>query len=592
AATPAAPTASVSTVPPAAGDIQNNNIVATATGRIPLVIHPRQIPAWRFDHAAPFEIDARTAPAGRFWQALSSAIGITLENPALHARVSGSWRAPSSAIDVSIDRLEFDPARWPAGNLPPVTGLAASLSASAGELQLAALSIRLAGQPLRASGRILAPKDGWRPLSLSRARLADFLKRPRELDIELPGVELAALAPYSSELLIPRGRLDASLRLRLDGSLDGAIRLQGGALRPVGPLGAIRDIEIESLLAGRRVEITRATALIGGETVALAGSATLRPDAPPALDLAFKGKNIPFVRRPGFLMRGDIDLRARTDDGVAAGAAAGITRLTGGITLRDSLFLADIRALWPDSPGGGPASRPPFFSVDAPPFDDWLLDINVRGDRFLRLRTPLATGRLSADFQLGGTLGEPRAIGELTMSEGRILFPFAGFSVGTGRVRITQASPFTPDLEFRAATSALGHDLAMTLTGSPADPRLAFTSSPPLSSAEILLLVMTGQSPDDDFAYTGQQRALRLGTYLGQGILEQLLGLDTGGEERLSLTSGDKVTRQGRETYKLEYKIDRRWTAVGEYDEFDDYNIGLKWRFYQSKPPKTEGNAP
>jgi translocation and assembly module TamB len=177
------------------------------------------------------------------------------------------------------------------------------------------------------------------------------------------------------------------------------------------------------------------------------------------------------------------------------------------------------------------------------------------------------------------------------MSEGRVLFPFANFSVGTGRVRITQANPFTPSLDFRATTNTLGHDLAMSLTGAPDDPRLVFSSSPPLSSADILLLVMTGQSPDDGFAYTDQQRAFRLGTYLGQGILEQLLGLDMG-EERLSLTSGDKVTRQGRETYKLEYKIDKRWTAVGEYDEFDDYNIGLKWRFYQSKPPKEKKNAP
>jgi translocation and assembly module TamB len=560
---------------------ENGVPVATATGRIPLVIHPRQTPAWRFDPAAPFEIDARTAPAGHFWQNLSSAIGITLENPSLHVRVSGSWRTPASTVDVSIDRLEFDPARWPANNLPPVTGLAASLSASAEAVQLDALSIRLAGQPLRASGRILAPKDGWQ--TLSRASLADFSKLPREFHIELPDTDVAAFAPYSSDLLIPRGHLNASLHLQPDGSLDGTLRLHDGALRPVGPLGAIRDIEIESRLAGRRIEITRATALVGGETLALTGSATLRPGAPPALDLAFRGKNIPFVRRSGFLMRGDIDLRALTD--------GGITRLAGDITLRDSLFLADIRALWPDTPGGGPASRPPFFSIDAPPFDDWRLDINVRGDRFLRLRTTLATGRLSANFQLGGTLGEPRSVGEITMSEGRVLFPFANFSVGTGRVRITQANPFTPSLDFRATTNTLGHDLTMSLTGAPDDPRLVFSSSPPLSSADILLLVMTGQSPDDGFAYTDQQRAFRLGTYLGQGILEQLLGLDMG-EERLSLTSGDKVTRQGRETYKLEYKIDKRWTAVGEYDEFDDYNIGLKWRFYQSKPPKEKKNAP
>ncbi len=556
--------------------------IATAAGRVPLVLYPRQTPAWRIDADAPFQINAGTVPSSPFWQTLAAAAGITLEAPSLHAGIAGSWKALSATMDVSIGRLELDPARWPANNLPPVTGLAARLSVAADAINLSGFTARLAGQPVRAGGRILAPQEGWP--ALLAGRTSDFLRLPRELHLELPDTDVAALAPYSSDLLIPRGRLAADLHLHPDGSADGTIRLRNGALRPVGPLGAVRDIEIESRVSGRSIEITRATALVGGEPVALSGSATFRPGALPALDLAFKGKNIPFVRRSGFLVRGDIDLRARTGDDNA-------TRLTGDIMLRDSLFLSDIRALWPDTPGGGPASRPPFFSIGTHPFNDWRLDINVRGDRFLRLRTTLATGLLSAGFQLGGTLGEPRSIGELTLSEGRILLPFATFSVGTGRIRITQAAPFTPGLDLRATGVMLGYDLTMTLSGSPDDPRLGFSSSPPLSSAEILLLVMAGRSPDDDFNYTGQQRAVRLGTYLGQGILEQFLGLDVG-EERLSLTSGDKVTQQGRETYRLEYKIDKRWTAVGEYDEFDDYNIGLKWRFYQSKPLKENPPVP
>ncbi|MDR0901925.1 MAG: translocation/assembly module TamB, partial [Opitutaceae bacterium] len=554
---------------------------ATATGRVPLVVLPRQTPAWRFDSDAPFEIDARTAPASPFWQTLSSVTGIALENPSLHARVAGSWKKPASFLDIAIDRLEFDPVRWPAKNIPPATGLAAAFAADAGAFNITGFSVNLAGQSLRASGRVLAPAGGWH--ALAKNSLGELMKLPREFHIEIPGADLAALAPYSAGILIPRGRLSADIHLRPGGAHDGLLRLSDGALRPVGPLGAIRGIEIESRLAGRLVEITRATALVGGQPVTLAGSAAFRPGAQPVLDLAFKGKNIPFVRRPGFLMRGDIDLRARTD-------SADVTRLTGDVRLRDSLFLADIRSLWPDTPGGGPASRPPFFSIDTPPFNDWRLDINVRGNRFLRLRTTLATGRLSAGFRLDGTLGEPRAVGDITMPEGRVLFPFANFSVNTGRVRITQANPFAPVLEFRATTSTLGYDLAMSLTGTPGDPQLSFSSSPALSSAEILLLVMAGQSPGDDFNITDQQRVFRLSAYLSQGILEQLFGIDMGGD-RLSLSSGDKVTQQGRETYLLEYKIDNRWAVVGEYDEFDDYNIGLKWRFYQSKPARGKNHA-
>jgi len=48
--------------------------------------------------------------------------------------------------------------------------------------------------------------------------------------------------------------------------------------------------------------------------------------------------------------------------------------------------------------------------------------------------------------------------------------------------------------------------------------------------------------------------------------------------ERLSISTGERVSRQGRETYEVEYKLSDRFTLVGEYDEFDKYNAGVKWR--------------
>ena len=30
----------------------------------------------------------------------------------------------------------------------------------------------------------------------------------------------------------------------------------------------------------------------------------------------------------------------------------------------------------------------------------------------------------------------------------------------------------------------------------------------------------------------------------------------------------------------LEYRLGERWALTGEYDEFDEYNGGVKWRVY------------
>ena len=58
----------------------------------------------------------------------------------------------------------------------------------------------------------------------------------------------------------------------------------------------------------------------------------------------------------------------------------------------------------------------------------------------------------------------------------------------------------------------------------------------------------------------------------------------------MEISSGEQVSRQGRETYEFEYKLGERWSLLGEYDQFDSYNAGVKWRVYteESKPLEKE----
>jgi translocation and assembly module TamB len=121
----------------------------------------------------------------------------------------------------------------------------------------------------------------------------------------------------------------------------------------------------------------------------------------------------------------------------------------------------------------------------------------------------------------------------------------------------------------------------MSLSGTDSAPALSFTSSPALSTEEIILLVMAGETPRGQSA--PDQRAAKLGAYLGQTLLSQLLG-NPDASERLSLVVGERVSRQGRETYGLEYALSPSWSLTAAYDEFDDFNANLK---YHLRPKKT-----
>ena len=67
--------------------------------------------------------------------------------------------------------------------------------------------------------------------------------------------------------------------------------------------------------------------------------------------------------------------------------------------------------------------------------------------------------------------------------------------------------------------------------------------------------------------------------FLGKDLLAKL-GFGDQNEERLIINSGQEISEQGRPTYSLEYKLTDRWSLVGEYDRFNAFNAGLKWRVY------------
>ncbi|MDF9828238.1 outer membrane protein assembly complex protein YaeT [Ereboglobus sp. PH5-10] len=566
----------------------SRSLVAHVSGTIPITVSPVGETLFRMDKSAPLALSAHTQPDSPFWHNLAEATGITLESPRISARVEGTLRKPDAHADITIARLSFDQTRWPKRfaklpalpPLPEITGLATKLNTDGSTINLEQFSLLLAGQPVTAAARFTLDKN-----------LSPEVETLR-LDTN---ADLSAFAEYSNSILAPRGRLELSLNLAPGKPLEGRLQLHDAALRPLAPLGVVNAINADARLTGRRFEIATATALIGNQPATLTGSVVFPDNTVAAIqpDLVLKASNVPFAREPGLLVRGDIDLRIKNSDT----PAGSVPVIQGSLRLRESLFLADMRAFWSTRPASGPESRPPFFAIETPPLDKWRLDVDVRGPGFLRINTTVFAGRLSAAFKLDGTLGDPRLVGDATIDSGKVLLPFATFTAQSGRVRLTQAAPHMPRIEFTAASRTLGYDLRMEVRGTAENPRLTFTSSPALTSEQILLMVMAGEAPNNEINYSDQQRALSFGTYLGQGLINDIFGLSPD-ESRLTLISGEKLTRQGRETYTVEYKLDERWTAVGEYDEFDAYNLGMRWLAYRSKirgpaaPPKpSEKNA-
>jgi translocation and assembly module TamB len=553
--------------------VLGDRVVTQATGHLPVAWDTERLPHLRVGWGESFALDAHTSADSPLWATLGDIIGIEFATPVADVRLGGTLERPEGELNVKVRQLAATRGTYK-DRLPEVTDLVLAARANPDGLAIDTFSARIDDQEIRAHGKLPLGRKDWE--DFSRDPMA-FLWQKGEGHIEIADADIAAFARRLPNLLAAQGRMNAKVDLAAGGALSGELHLHNAALRPIDPLGAVQEINADLALVNRELEIKSWSAKLGGEPVELRGTIELPPAGEPKVALELKGSNLPLVRRTGLIVRSDLALAVRTDNG-------GTTQVSGTVTLHDSVVLADLPALVPR--GQSTASRqPPYFAVERPPFDDWTLAVDVRGPRAVKIRTPVVSGVASARFRLSGTLRDPRAVGELTVDEGRVLFPFATFTVLLGAVRLSEADPHHPQVSLNAQSRYHDYLLRLEASGPLEAPHIVLSSTPALDSTEVLLMVTSGQSPETDAAAASSgQRLATLGTYLGQGLL-----LGAGSDaNRIELSSGSQVSRQGRETYEFTYRLDDRWALVGEYDEFDEYNAGIKWRAYYQEGDKHE----
>lgn len=550
--------------------VEGERVLTQAIGRLPLtwVLWPAS--RFSFDEEGPLELTASTEPDSPLWAALAAFTGVNLDQPGAKINLKGSLHQPAGGLQLTAARLGVVPDKFKYP-LPDFTDLLLDLQFGRDRISITTFSAKLDGQALQGSGQLPMDDEHWRQLWRKPAKF-DWGKAGAR--VEIPDADLAAVSRRFPAFVAAQGRLRAAVELKPGGNFSGELHLTDAASRPLPPFGTLQAIQADLSFANRTLTVNKLTATLGGEAIAVEGSVTLGPDGPPRLALSLKGKNLPLVRNTGLLLRTDVDLYARTD-------AAGVTSLGGTVAVRDCLMLASLslRSLLPTGTRGV-LRPPPYFAVETDPFRQWALALDVRAAKTIRLRTTVFNGTASARFRLDGTLGEPRAIGEAAMDEGKLLFPFATFKVQSGTIRLRESDPFHAVVNLTANSQRRDYQLRLEATGELPSPNVVLSSTPSLDASELMLLVMTGQPPAGTAGSSSGQRLALLGAYLSRGLFQDL---GIGGEERLEISAGERVSEQGRDTYEFEYKLGKRSSLLGEYDRFDSYNAGVKWRIYNQE---------
>lgn len=520
------------------------------------------------DASMAFSMDTSDSPT--IIALLNTFSPIEIESMSARALFDGTIRKPQGSLDLSLLTKEGEGEYG-----TPSASIAATAKIDGSHLQIEDLSVQVLKQTFEATLGIMLPKEALQWISLDPVQV-DW--KETQFDFSSPNTSLAPIAFFVPQILTASGSFESQFSGSAKEGFSGFISIDDLSTRPIFPFGSFRNIQTRLKLDRTIATLESFKGDIGREPMSMSGKIDFQDIEDLSFAFAVKGDNLPILRQAGLLLRSDLDVVASKDRGSEAS-------IKGEIVLKEGLFLMDTSAL-SGSGGGGQsaASRPPYFSVDVPPFADWGLEIAVKGDRFMRLQTPAATGVLSMDMELKGSLKEPLAIGRVEFENGSLVFPFASFDLTEGLIELRIDDPYTPVLSLIGEGRRFRYDIGIEVLGSAFDPRIRFTSSPPLSSEQILLMVMAGDVPDESFSYSASQRASKIGTYLSQGLLSSGGGEGLG--SRFSLVTGQNLSEQGKETLEMEFKLDDQFQLLGEYDEYDAWNAGLRWRAIRRKAKK------
>ena len=543
--------------------------ICRAQGFVPVTIRPRELQKLRVSPTEEIHFEAETIPNEAFWQTISRLTKLHLSNATVRLSVHGTTREPTGELQVKASSLEYFSTNR---NLPKLGAFEGRITLNERLLQVPEFSLRIFDQPISVSGRLPLGENFW---TQRREEIIQYTLDHGELHLEAPQVDLAPFTEYLPKYLRTQGALFADVTMNPGRTFEGELRIRDVETRPLPRIGVVQQIEADLLFRGKEVHFENVSGVFGGERLSLGGKVDLSAESVakgyPDLNFTIAGYNVPLARNPDVILRSDLNLRVTNGPNR-------IPVVSGTANLRDSFLLRDISTLVPGRVAR-PERRPPYFSLTQDPIDDWLLDVRVRGAEFMRVRSPFFQGVASATFHVSGTMREPVALGEAAVSQGTIIFPFATLAVRQALVSLTSENPYLPNIFVVASGRAFGFDVRMEAEGPADEPVIEFSSVPSLTSEQIVLMLTTGQIPREDFGFSNEDRAGRLAFFLGKSLWSKL-NPGRPAEERLTIRSGEDVTEQGKQTYEVEYKLNDRWSLVGEYNRFGDLNANVKWRIF------------
>ncbi len=396
-------------------------------------------------------------------------------------RVTGTTGKPAVDGDLRATDLRAD-VPWARG-IPPAT---LRVTARTRGESLEARAELAAGTAVRATLDARLPQGPGAAASLQAALRGD--------------ADVAALAGP----LLAAGASRVEGRLTVDARADGTVaapRFSGGAALSSGRYRdleygvAVRDIAARLRLDGQRVILESLSARGGDGTLTATGEASPLADGQ-TMRLTATARD--FRPVAGDLFTGtfdaDLDLGGGLGTGMRLGGRVVSKNARVGIAAGLPRGVADleVREVGRGAPAAPRRTAAATTAVSAPLALDLVLDVPSR----FYVQGRGLDAEMSGRVQVRGTATTPDVVGALEMRRGTLTLLDRRLNFARGTLTFNGGRGVTPDLDFLATSNVQSTTISVVVTGTPAAPKIAFSSSPELPQDEVLARLLFQRSTD------------------------------------------------------------------------------------------------
>jgi len=396
----------------------------------------------------------------------------------------------------------------------------------------------------------------------------------------------ARIARIVSPDLRSSGTLALDIRATGTGAnpqLQGQVQLQNLAFATANaPIGVDKlngTLQVES----NRVQISNVTAEVSGGQVTVGGAINYRPSV--HFDVA--------VRANSVRLRYPQGLRSELTSNLAWSGNMQSSSLTGRVLVSSLSFTPDF-----DLSNFGDQFTNNAAVLAQPGFADTInLRLAVQSKGNLRATSSQVSLEGTADLNVIGTAANPVITGRTDLTAGELFYRNVRYQLQRGIITFDDPNQTNPTLNVSVTTQIEQYNLTLNLRGPFDKLTTAYSSDPPLATADIINLIARGKTSSELAASSQSTDSMVASQAVSQvsGGLQKLAGISSlqidpllGGNNqnpgaRIALqqrvtknflfTFSTDVSQPGSELVQGDYQINKRWSVSVERDQLGGVSV-------------------